>query len=47
MKVWIRTASNGESWTVFKRPDGTEYRGDVYGLDRREPESRDEGLDCG
>jgi hypothetical protein len=30
LQVWTRTDSDGESWTVYKLPDGTEYRGDVY-----------------
>lgn len=30
LQIWTRTDSDGESYTVYKLPDGTEYRGDVY-----------------
>lgn len=31
LQIWTRRDSDGEEWTVYKLPDGTEYRGDVYG----------------
>lgn len=31
LRVWTRRDSDGEEWTVYKLPDGSEYRGNVYG----------------
>jgi len=30
LQVWTRRDSDGETYEVYKLPDGTEYRGNLY-----------------